>query len=308
MISQRRTSLSEASGVSEEPLRPVSQRIEEIERVIEPSGVQAETQLRPLDPDVLIEAVEEADEVGQVQDQRAQRIRDSQTTYQDSFPELSGEVRTGPRGKRGQRGGLGFRVRNNTDRKLKKVEPGDVVNVLGGHAGNVIKLDTGAGTAGTRVGNVPFQKLIDDGSFLFEEGHRHQLGGHFESNPYGPPVEPALEAAGQELEEELADIPLTPPDVEPEVEPEEESPGLLQQGAQAVGGAAAGVAGAGARLAGGLAQGVGEGLFAQLPSAQEVGAGIGRAAVGAVSGAGRLAAGAIGGALEGEPEEEEEEP
>ena len=197
--------VSEASGVSEEPLRPVSQRIEEIERVIEPSGVQAETQLRPLDPDVLIEAVEEADEVGQVQDQRAQRIRDSQTTYQDSFPELSGEVRTGPRGKRGQRGGLGFRVRNNTDKPIKKIQPGDVVNIIGveeGEAGEGrYRFDTQT-AAGTRVSTEQLGPLIDDGSLIFERGHRHELGGHFDENPYGPmPAQGAASQAEQEEEE-----------------------------------------------------------------------------------------------------------
>jgi len=197
------------SGVSEEPLRPVSERIEEIERVIEPAGVQAETQLRPLDPDVLFEAFEEAEEVGQVQDQRAQRIRDSQTTYQDSFPELSGEVRTGPRGKRGQRGGLGYRVRNNTDKPLKKIQPGDVVNIIGveeGEAGEGrYRFDTQT-AAGTRVSTDQLGPLIDDGSLIFEKGHRHELGGHFDENPYGPiPTQGAasqVEQAEQEEEEE----------------------------------------------------------------------------------------------------------
>ena len=197
------------SGVSEEPLRPVSERIEEIERVIEPAGVQAETQLRPLDPDVLFEAFEEAEEVGQVQDQRAQRIRDSQTTYQDSFPELSGEVRTGPRGKRGQRGGLGYRVRNNTDKPLKKIQPGDVVNIIGveeGEAGEGrYRFDTQT-AAGTRVSTDQLGPLIDDGSLIFEKGHRHELGGHFDENPYGPLTAQGaasqVEQAEQEEEEE----------------------------------------------------------------------------------------------------------
>ena len=201
--------VSEASGVSEEPLRPVSERIEEIERVIEPAGVQAETQLRPLDPDVLFEAFEEAEEVGQVQDQRAQRIRDSQTTYQDSFPELSGEVRTGPRGKRGQRGGLGYRVRNNTDKPLKKIQPGDVVNIIGveeGEAGEGrYRFDTQT-AAGTRVSTDQLGPLIDDGSLIFEKGHRHELGGHFDENPYGPLTAQGaasqVEQAEQEEEEE----------------------------------------------------------------------------------------------------------
>lgn len=198
--------VSEASGVSEEPLRPVSQRIEEIERVIEPSGVQAETQLRPLDPDVLIEAVEEADEVGQVQDQRAQRIRDSQITYGASFDHLSEEVRTGPRGKRGQRGGLGYRVRNNTDKPIKKIQPGDVVNIIGVEEGEFgegrYRFDTQT-AAGTRVSTQQLGPLIDDGSLIFERGHRHELGGHFDENPYGPmPAQGAVQGAASQVEQE----------------------------------------------------------------------------------------------------------
>ena len=218
------TNVSEASGVSEEPLRPVSQRIEEIERVIEPSGVQAETQLRPLDPDVLIEAVEEADEVGQVQDQRAQRIRDSRTTYQDSFPELSGEVRTGPRGKRGERGGLGFRVRNNTDKPIKRIQPGDVVNVIGveeGEAGEGrYRFDTQT-AAGTRVSTDQLGPLIDDGSLIFERGHRHELGGHFDENPYGPmpQAEQPAQGAASQVEQEEEEEELTQ-----ESEPERTEP------------------------------------------------------------------------------------
>ena len=264
--------LEELRAVDEQPLRPVSQRIEEIERVIEPAGVQTQAELRPLDPDVLIEAVEEADEVGQVQDQRAQRIRDSQTIFQDSFPELSSEVRTGPRGKRGQRGGLGYRVRNNTDKPIKRIQPGDVVNVIGVEEGERgegrYRLDTQT-AAGTRVSLDEFGPLVDDGSFLFERGNRHELGGHFDQNPYGP-------------------------------QPQE--PGLLQQGAEAVGGAAAAGLGGAARLAGGVVQGVGEGLVAQLPAAGDVGAALGRGAVAGVAGAGRLASGVVGAVLGGEEE------
>ncbi len=275
-------------------------RIEEIDepaaasaggaRVLQGGGGFIEEALSPRE----LEAGEEPllEEVGNVKNKAQSRIDVSKRTFAGAQDTIFSDVRPGPRGPRaGGKGGIGFRVRNNTDRKLKRVEPGDVVNVLGGHAGNTIKLDTGAGTAGTRVGSAPFQRLIDDGSFLFEEGHRHELGGHFDENPYGPPVEPALGAAAGSLEEELEEV-----EAQPEVELEEESPGLLQQGAEAVGGAL----GTGARFAGGLAQGVGEGLYAQLPTAQEVGAGLGRAGVAAVSGAGRFAAGAIGGALEGE--------
>ena len=120
--------------------------------------------------------------------------------------------------------------------------------------------------------------MIEDGSFIFEQGHRHELGGHFDEQPYGPP--PA-------------------------------EPGLLQQGAEAVGGAVAGVAGAGARGLAGVAQGVGEGLVAQLPAAGDVGAALGRGAVAGVVGAGRLAAGAagaVGEAVFGGEEEEEADP
>ena len=112
-----------------------------------------------------------------------------------------------------------------------------------------------------------FAPLIDDGSLLFERGHRHELGGHYDEQPYGPPPE---------------------------------QPGLLQQGAEAVGGA---------RLAGGAALGVGQGLYDQLPAAGDVGAALGRGAVAGVAGAGRLAAGAVGAVVGGgEEEEEEEEP
>jgi len=269
--------------VIDEPLQPVAAGIAQFGgaarpaagRVIEDAGVQSEPerQLRPLDPDVLLEPIEEAEQVGQVQDQGAQRIRDSQTTYQDSFGELAGEVRTGPRGKRGQKGGLGYRVRNNTDRTLKRIQPGDVVNVIGVEEGargeGRYRLDTQT-QAGTRVSLDEFGPLVEDGSLLFERGHRHELGGHFDAEPYGPP----------------------------------EEPGLLRQGAEAAGGAIAAGLGGAARLAGGVAQGVGEGLVAQLPAAGDVGAALGRGAVAGIAGAGRLAAGAAGAVLGGGEEEE----
>jgi hypothetical protein len=287
--------LEELRAVDEQPLQPVAQGIAQFggaaqpapPRVIEDAGVQSEPEreLRPLDPDVLLEPIEEAEEVGQVQDQRAQRIRDSQTTYQDSFGQLAGEVRTGPRGKRGQKGGLGYRVRNNTDRTLKKIQPGDVVNVIGVEEGargeGRYRLDTQT-QAGTRVSLDEFGPLVDDGSLLFEKGHRHELGGHFDQEPYGPPAAP--QAA---------------------------EPGLLQQGAEAVGGALAAGAGGAARFAGGVAQGAAEGLVAQLPAAGDIGAALGGAAVSGIAGAGRLAAGAagaVGEAVFGGEEEQEAEP
>ena len=204
--------------VIDEPLQPVAAGIAQFggarpgatERVIEDAGIQEQRNLRPLDPDVLFEEVAEAEQVGVVQDQSAQRIRDSQTTFQDSLPELSSQVRTGPRGRRGQRGGLGYRVRNNTDRILKRIEPGDVVNVIGVEEGERgegrYRLDTQTQT-GTRVSLDEFGPLVDDGSFIFERGHRHELGGHFDENPYGPltasePTQGAASQVEQEEEEE----------------------------------------------------------------------------------------------------------
>ena len=284
-------------GIDVQPLQPVAQGIEQFgggapreapARVIEDAGlvqqpVEPQRELRELDPDVLLEPVEEAEEVGVVQDNRPQVVRDSVGLFNEVLPDIAGNVRTGPQGPRGQRGGIGYRVRNNTDRTLKKVQPGDVVNISGVDAGvrgeGRFRLDTETQT-GTRVSLDQLGPLVDDGSFLFERGHRHELGGHFDQNPYGPP--PA-------------------------------EPGLLQQGAEAVGGAVAGVAGAGARGLAGVAQGVGEGLVAQLPAAGDVGAALGRGAVAGIVGAGRLAAGAAGAVGEavlggGEEEEEEDEP
>ena len=274
--------LEEFRGVVDEPLRPVSEGIAQFgggastrpvpSRVIEDAGIVAQParELRPLDPDVLFEPIEEAEQVGQVVDNRPQIVRDSNTLYGDSLPDLTTNVRAGRRAL-GERGGVGYRLRNNTDRTLKKVQPGDVVNITGVEAGVMgegrFRLDTQTQT-GTRVSSDQLQPLIDDGSFLFERGHRHELGGHFDEEPYGPP------AAPQEADSEGG----------------QGEPGLLQQGAEAV----AGVAGAGARLAGGVAQGVGEGLYEQLPAAGDVGAAIGRGAVAGVAGAGRLAAGAAG--------------
>ena len=161
-------------------------------RVIEDAGIvalpEAQRPLRDLDPDVLFEAVDEAEQVGQLQDQGAQRLRDSQTLYQQSASELSSAVRPGPRNSRGGKGGLGYRVRNNTDRTLKKVKPGDVVNVIGVEQGadeeGVYRLDTET-AAGTRVGLRQLDPLINEGSLIFERGHRHELGGHFNEQPYG---------------------------------------------------------------------------------------------------------------------------
>ena len=269
--------IGESPDVIVEPLQPVAEGISQFggasqpapDRVIEDAGIVEQRQLRPLDPDVLFEPIEEAEEVGQIQDNRPQAIRDSATLYGDSIPELAGNIRTGPQGVRGQRGGVGYRLRNNTDRVLKKIQPGDVVNITGVESGasgeGRYRLDTQTAT-GTRVSADQLGPLIDDGSFLFERGHRHELGGHFDENPYGPP----------------------------------EEPGLLQQGAEAVGGALAAGAGGAVRLAGGVVQGVGQGLYEQLPGAGDVGAALGRGAVAGVAGAGRLAAGAAGAVLGGD--------
>jgi len=276
-------------------------------RVIEDAGIQAveqepepqqeasppqaeQREVRPLDPDVLFEETQEAEEVGQIQDERPQVVRDSYQLFGIALPDLATETRQGPRtGARGQRGGLGYRVRNNTDRTLKKVKPGDVVNITGTDAGTDgrgrFRLDTETAT-GTRVGLDQFEPLVKDGSFLFEKGHRHELGGHFDENPYGPP--PTVAPPGDE--------------------PEQAEPGLLQQAAGAVGGAVAGGIGGAARLAGGVAQGAAEGVFEQLPAAGDVGAALGRGAVRAAGAVGGAAVGAVQGALGGGEGEAEPEP
>lgn len=251
------------------------------ERVIEDAGIQAQPVRQAeggqgqVEARGLVEEVEEEEGLGQVADQQAQLIRDSKSNYNDSIFELSSQVRQGPRGARGQRGGLGYRVRNNTDKTLKRVKPGDVVNVIGVEQGATgrgrYRLDTET-AAGTRIELDELSPLINSGAFLFEKGHRHELGGHFDREPYGPPPEEPL------LQEE---------------------PGYLQQGAQAVGGAVAGLAGAGARGVAGLAQGVAQGLYEQLPGAGDVGAALGRGVVSGVAGAGRLAAGAVQAAFGG---------
>ena len=159
----------------------------------------AEVNPRPLRPQD--EAAGEVDflnpdEVGLVQDRTQSNLEDSKRTYEGSFDTLSSEVRPGPTGERGSRRGKGFRVRNNTDRTYKKIQPGDVVDVIGSQAGNqgegAYVLDTGTAT-GSRVGLPSLKPLIDDGSLLFEKGHRHELGGHFEEEPYGPPPAGAAE-------------------------------------------------------------------------------------------------------------------
>ena len=254
---------------------------EPVERVIEDAGIQAQPVRQPPQEVEARGQVEDLDEeegiLGQVEDKRAQRIRDSQTMYRESIAELSSQVRQGPRRARGERGGLGYRVRNNTNRPLKKVQPGDVVNIIGVEGGVAgrgrYRLDTQT-QAGTRVELDQLSPLIESGAFLFEKGHRHELGGHFDREAYGPPSAPQAE-----------------------------EPGYLQQGAQAVGGAVAGLAGAGARGVAGLASGVAQGLYEQLPSASDVGAAVGRGVVSGVAGAGRLAAGAVEAALGGEQEE-----
>lgn len=268
-------------------------------RVIEDAGVQAlSSSARGTVQSSMAQArgqVEsEEEEEGEVLDLAQQRLRESKQIYDSSFSDLTSQVRPGPRGARGERGGMGYRVRNNTDRRLKRVEPGDVVNVIGVEGGErgrgVYRLDTQT-AAGTRVGLDQFGPLVDDGSFLFERGHRHELGGHFDREEYGAPsVEPLLE----------------------EVAAAEAEPGLLQQGAEAAGGAVAAVVGGAGRLAGGLALGAAQGVAEQLPSAGDVGAALGRGAVGAVAGTARLAgaggaavAGALGGGEEPEVDLEE---
>jgi hypothetical protein len=49
--------------------------------------------------------------------------------------------------------------------------------------------------------------LIDDGSLIFERGHRHELGGHFDENPYGPmPAQGAAQGAASQVEQEEEEL------------------------------------------------------------------------------------------------------
>ena len=148
------------------------------------------------------------DEVGVVQETGAQNIEQSKRTYKGSFETLSSQLRPGPTGERGAKRGKGFRVRNNTDRRYKKIEPGDVVDVIGSQAGNqgqgVYILDTGA-AKGSQVSLPSLNTLIDEGSLIFEKGHRHELGGHFEENPYGPPGKVSAQVPEPEPEPDFSD-------------------------------------------------------------------------------------------------------
>lgn len=201
LVSQRIQALESIEGGNPRPIAS--------ERVIEDAGIQAQpvSQRRPLvsqsqRPVEALGVVEEVEEGGVIEDQRAQRIRDSQSLYRDSIADLSSQVRQGPRGVRGQRGGLGYRVRNNTDKPVKRVQPGDVVNIIGVEQGvggrGRYRLDTET-AAGTRVELDRLSPLIEDGSLIFERGHRHELGGHFDRESYGPPPEePLLQEEGGE--------------------------------------------------------------------------------------------------------------
>jgi hypothetical protein len=164
------------------------------------------------------------DEVGLVQETGAQNIEQSKRTYKGSFETLSSQLRPGPTGERGAKRGKGFRVRNNTDRRYKKIEPGDVVDVIGSQAGNqgqgVYILDTGA-AKGSQVSLPSLNTLIDDGSLIFEKGHRHELGGHFEENPYGPPGKVSAQVPEPEPEPES--------DLSGQLSGEEESEELQRQ-------------------------------------------------------------------------------
>jgi len=198
LVSQRIQALESIEAGNPRPLAP--------ERVIEDAGIQAQpvsqTAQRGGQTVEALGVVEEVEEGGVIEDQRAQRLRDSQSLYRDSIADLSSQVRQGPRGVRGQRGGLGYRVRNNTDKPVKRVQPGDVVNIIGVEQGvggrGRYRLDTET-AAGTRVELDRLSPLIEDGSLIFERGHRHELGGHFDRESYGPPPEEPL------LQEELGE-------------------------------------------------------------------------------------------------------
>ena len=189
--------------------------------------VEAEPELIAGGGDVEELEEEELDQPGRVQNPQPDLRDQSLRTFQSSAEELSGQVRPGPRGARGARGGLGFRVRNNTDRTIKRIEPGDVVDVIGVEQGDDgrgrYRLDTAPRTAGgrpgSRVGADQIQGLIENQSLLFERGHRHELGGHFDREQYGPPPvggaqtpllqeadQPAVGAAEAELEQELEEV------------------------------------------------------------------------------------------------------
>ena len=198
LVSQRIQALESIEAGNPRPIAP--------ERVIEDAGIQAQpvsqTAQRGGQTVEALGVVEEVEEGGVIEDQRAQRIRDSQSLYRDSIADLSSQVRQGPRGVRGQRGGLGYRVRNNTDKPVKRVQPGDVVNIIGVEQGvdgrGRYRLDTET-AAGTRVELDRLSPLIEDGSLIFERGHRHELGGHFDRESYGPPPEePLLQEEGGE--------------------------------------------------------------------------------------------------------------
>lgn len=198
LVSQRIQALESIEAGNPRPIAP--------ERVIEDAGIQAQpvsqTAQRGGQTVEALGVVEEVDEEGVIEDQRAQRLRDSQSLYRDSIADLSSQVRQGPRGVRGQRGGLGYRIRNNTDKPVKRVQPGDVVNIIGVEQGvegrGRYRLDTET-AAGTRVELDRLSPLIEDGSLIFERGHRHELGGHFDREPYGPPPEePLLQEEGGE--------------------------------------------------------------------------------------------------------------
>jgi hypothetical protein len=198
LVSQRIQALESIEAGNPRPIAP--------ERVIEDAGIQAQpvsqTAQRGGQTVEALGVVEEVEEGGVIEDQRAQRLRDSQSLYRDSIADLSSQVRQGPRGVRGQRGGLGYRVRNNTDKPVKRVQPGDVVNIIGVEQGvegrGRYRLDTET-AAGTRVELDRLSPLIEDGSLIFERGHRHELGGHFDRESYGPPPEEPL------LQEELGE-------------------------------------------------------------------------------------------------------
>tara|TARA_R110002110_G_scaffold131690_6_gene312687 strand:- start:1063 stop:3075 length:2013 start_codon:yes stop_codon:yes gene_type:complete len=202
----------------------------EVEEVEEPQAV-AEPQAGLREP---VEGEGEAEflnpeEIGEVQNSAQGRIEESKRVYQGSFVELGG-ARPGPKGARGTRRGLGYRVRNNTNKPLKKIQPGDVVDIIGSEKGadqkGRYRLDTQT-DRGTRIGLTAMEPLINDGSLIFEAGHRYQLGGHFEHNPYGPPGPPAPPGSPRHppapFEEGSPRLPPGPPSEEEELgEGEEE--------------------------------------------------------------------------------------
>jgi len=173
------------------------------EPAIEPEPAPAPTAEQPaIEAAGLVEELEE-DEPRRVTAVNQQTLDLSKRTFENSAYELAGQVRPGPRrAGGGRRNGLGYRMRNNTDREIKRIQPNDVVNLIGVEAGGDIYRFDVEGKNGARLKKAGLQKHIDSGELTFEKGHRHELGGHFYRNAYNPPPEEPLLQEAPLLQEE----------------------------------------------------------------------------------------------------------